>query len=100
MVFFLPWISSIPNPLFLGLSLVIELQDSKELFKCRHLYLKQMAKTLPSKLAKTLLPMLPKPFILYVQTDCIARISLKDGAVLGWILLPNLRFFFNLLSLV
>uniref|UniRef100_A0A3N7ES46 Glutamine cyclotransferase family protein n=1 Tax=Populus trichocarpa TaxID=3694 RepID=A0A3N7ES46_POPTR len=25
------------------------------------------------------------------QTDCIARISLKDGAVLGWILLPNLR---------
>lgn len=25
------------------------------------------------------------------QTDCIARISHKDGAVLGWILLPNLR---------
>ncbi|KAJ6364450.1 hypothetical protein OIU76_029409 [Salix suchowensis] len=25
------------------------------------------------------------------QTDCIARISLKDGSVLGWILLPNLR---------
>lgn len=25
------------------------------------------------------------------QTDCIARISLEDGAVLGWILLPNLR---------
>lgn len=52
-LFFYPWISSIPNPLFLGLSLVIELQDSKELFKCRHLYLKQMAKTVPSKLAKT-----------------------------------------------
>jgi hypothetical protein len=56
MVLFLPWISSIPTPLFLGLSLVIELQESKELFKCRHFYLKQMAKTLPSKLAKTLLP--------------------------------------------
>ncbi|XP_057952707.1 glutaminyl-peptide cyclotransferase [Malania oleifera] len=25
------------------------------------------------------------------QTDCIARISVKDGGVLGWILLPNLR---------
>lgn len=25
------------------------------------------------------------------QTDCIARISGKDGAVLGWIYLPNLR---------
>ncbi|XP_059629195.1 glutaminyl-peptide cyclotransferase-like isoform X1 [Cornus florida] len=25
------------------------------------------------------------------QTDCIARISYKDGAVLGWILLQNLR---------
>ncbi|KAI3458098.1 hypothetical protein Pfo_014761 [Paulownia fortunei] len=26
------------------------------------------------------------------QTDCIARISGKDGVVLGWIYLPNLRF--------
>ncbi|KAL9344144.1 hypothetical protein Peur_064575 [Populus x canadensis] len=25
------------------------------------------------------------------QTDCIARISQRDGSVLGWILLPNLR---------
>ncbi|XP_073125301.1 glutaminyl-peptide cyclotransferase-like isoform X1 [Henckelia pumila] len=25
------------------------------------------------------------------QTDCIARISLTDGAVLGWLFLPNLR---------
>ncbi|XP_021892140.1 glutaminyl-peptide cyclotransferase-like [Carica papaya] len=25
------------------------------------------------------------------QTDCIARISAKDGTLLGWILLPNLR---------
>ncbi|XP_022878847.1 glutaminyl-peptide cyclotransferase-like isoform X1 [Olea europaea var. sylvestris] len=25
------------------------------------------------------------------QTDCIARISSKDGVVIGWILLPNLR---------
>uniref|UniRef100_A0A1J3GSN4 Glutaminyl-peptide cyclotransferase n=1 Tax=Noccaea caerulescens TaxID=107243 RepID=A0A1J3GSN4_NOCCA len=25
------------------------------------------------------------------QTDCIARISPKDGSLLGWILLPNLR---------
>ncbi|KAL9392221.1 hypothetical protein Peur_016141 [Populus x canadensis] len=29
------------------------------------------------------------------QTDCIARISQKDGSVLGWILLPNLRFCFS-----
>ncbi|OVA13953.1 Glutamine cyclotransferase [Macleaya cordata] len=26
------------------------------------------------------------------QSDCIARISQKDGIVLGWILLPDLRF--------
>lgn len=26
-----------------------------------------------------------------VQSDCIARISYKDGKVIGWILLPNLR---------
>lgn len=27
-----------------------------------------------------------------VQTDCIARISPKDGEVLGWIVLDKLRF--------
>ncbi|CAK9185071.1 unnamed protein product [Ilex paraguariensis] len=26
------------------------------------------------------------------QTDCIARISPKDGVVLGWVLLPSLSF--------
>lgn len=27
----------------------------------------------------------------FVQSDCIARISYEDGNVLGWVLLPNLR---------
>ncbi|KAF3676021.1 Glutaminyl-peptide cyclotransferase [Capsicum annuum] len=29
------------------------------------------------------------------MTDCIARISHRDGSVLGWILLNNLRFFYQ-----
>lgn len=35
-------------------------------------------------------------YIFSVQTDCIARISPEGGNVLGWILLQNLRFCFNL----
>ncbi|KAJ6960793.1 glutaminyl-peptide cyclotransferase isoform X1 [Populus alba x Populus x berolinensis] len=34
------------------------------------------------------------------QTECIARISQRDGSVFGWILLPNLRFCFSFTFLV
>lgn len=33
-----------------------------------------------------------------LQSDCIARISPKDGSLLGWILLPELRLVLSLLT--